>query len=284
VAHRLRKHADVAAELIRLTRDDLAAALAELDGDGPIEARVHSVRQSLKWVRSTLRVLQGALGDEARAARHEVAEAARLLATARDADVAAASARVLSATTITAANSGFDRVADALDREAAEAHRKKAPLGEVRRRLKAVAENASRFGSDFDGRGILCAAIARGYRRGRRAMLRAESARATSELHLWRKEAKHLWHLLRMARGLIDRPTKKLSAGLAELAELLGLDHDHAMLADKLALSTHDGELPRQLALISERRREMETDAFALGAKLYKASPDKFARRYCPAD
>ena len=86
----------------------------------------------------------------------KAAAAARLLSGARDADVAAASARVLSVMT-TAAGAGFDRLADALDREAALAHQKRTPLGEVRHNayMLRFATEGHEFTVFPDGRAII---------------------------------------------------------------------------------------------------------------------------------
>src|SRR5262249_35635593 len=146
-------------------------------------------------------------------------------------------------------------------REAAAAHRTATPLAEIKQRLHAIAEAASRFSSDFDGDRALNAAIERAYKRGRNAMQRAAAGRSTDDLHEWRKHAKHLWHLLKFSRRRIARPTKKLANRLNALAELLGLDHDHAMLAEKLALGTHDRSLNHQLAVIATQRGSMEDEA-----------------------
>jgi hypothetical protein len=280
MAHRLQKGSDVAAELVRFVRDDIAAALAAADDGGPLNMRVHAIRQRLKWARSTLRVLHGTLGEEARAARLAAAAAAQLLSGARDADVAAASARVLSATAASAAEAGFDRVADRLDHEAAAAHRQHLPLAEVKQRLESIAHAVGGFATDFEGEALIEGAIKRAYRNGRRAMKRAEMSRGTDDLHGWRKRARHLWHLLRMGRDLIPRRTSPFTASLDRLIEILGLDHDHALLAERLALAPHDAALQRQLALIADRRRGMEADAFSLGADLYDRKPKAFARRY----
>jgi len=280
MAHRLQKDSDVAAELVRFVREDIAAALAAVDDGGQLDTRVHAIRQRLKWARSTLRVLQGTLGEEARAARVATAAAAQLLSGARDADVAAASARVLSATAASAADAGFDRVADRLDDEAAAAHRQHLPLAEVKRRLEAIAHAVSGFSTGFDGVALIDGAIKRAYRKGRRAMKRADRSRGTDDLHGWRKRARHLWHLLRMGRDLIPRRASRFTASLDQLIEILGLDHDHALLAERLALAPHDPGLQRQLALIADRRRGMEADAFTLGADLYDRKATAFAHRY----
>jgi CHAD domain-containing protein len=283
MTHRLRSGADVGAELVRIVRDDLASALRLLGDTGPLQIRIHLVRLSLKWVRSILRILEKEFGEDAAAMRFQAAAAARLLSGARDADVAAASARVLLTTAGLAAEAGFGPVAEALDREAVEAHRRRAPLAEVRRELTAIAEEASCFSTDFDGAALLNAAVRRAYRRGRQAMRAAGKGRGTAELHAWRKEAKHLWHLLRMARELIPRRTAKYAANLDRLTELLGLDHDHAMLAEKLARSPHDKSLHCQLALIAQRRSGMEDESFALGTRLFAFKPSEFARRFAIA-
>jgi len=67
---------------------------------------------------------------------------------------------------------------------------------------------------------------------------------------------------------------------LEKLGNLLGLDHDHAMLAEKLALSpTADLSLMSQLGVISKRRQALEAKAFDRGARLYAKKPKAFARR-----
>jgi hypothetical protein len=111
-------------------------------------------------------------------------------------------------------------------------------------------------------------------------MRRAESSLSTPDLHRWRKEVKHLWHLLRVARKRLPSRSKAIATKLDRLAEVLGLDHDHAVLAERLALSpTGDPSLMRQLGLIAERRKKLEVEAFELAAELYDAKPRVFSRR-----
>ncbi len=281
MAHRIGKKEDVAAALVRLLREDLSEALIWLESAGPSEQRIHRLRQQLKRMRTLLRVFEPAFGDKAIDARHAVGGIARLLAAARDADVAAASARAIAeATADTEQDLGFDRVVEVLDVEAAMAHRKNTPLVEVRRRLTGVAAVVSTFSTDFDGRELYDAALKRTYRRGQRAMRQAQTSLATPDLHHWRAEVKRLWNLMRLARRQLPGQGRRLATRLDRLGELLGLDHDHAMLAEKLALSpAGDPALLRQLSVIAERRRDLEAQAFRLGAKIYRAKPRAFARR-----
>ncbi|MEX0853200.1 MAG: CHAD domain-containing protein, partial [Bauldia sp.] len=183
MAYRVGRKEDVAAALVRLVRGDLDDALADLAGDEPTEARVHRIRQHLKRVRTLLRVLEPMFGNGARAARGETAATARLLAGARDAGVAAASARDLAAATAASDQDvGFDLVAEALDREAAD-HQEEMLLDEVGRRLAATRAAVAGFGVTFEGSALLDAALRRAYRRGRRTMRWARISLATPDLH-----------------------------------------------------------------------------------------------------
>ena len=111
-------------------------------------------------------------------------------------------------------------------------------------------------------------------------MLRAETSLATPDLHQWRKAVKQLWFLLRLDRKRLPKHGDRIAAELERLGELLGTDNDHAMLAEKLALSpTGDVSLMGQLSLIARRRNALEAEAFDLGAKIYKHPPAGFMER-----
>ena len=280
MTHRISSKENVAKALLRLLRRDLNAAARELRAASPREERVHRVRQRLKRIRTILRVLEPAFGERARAVRRTLAEAARLLARARDADVAAASARELASTTPAGEDAGFERVAVALDAEAARAHQEKTPLGDVNGRFAAAMAEAATFEPDFDGQALVAAALRQAYKRGRKAMLKAESSLSTPDLHRWRKAVKDLWYLIRLARKRLPKRVARVGPNLDRLGEALGLGNDHALLAEKLALSpTGDPALMRQLALIARRRNALEAEAFALGARLYARKPKAFADR-----
>ncbi len=280
VPDHIERDEDLAVALLRLAADDLAAARRELSGDAARARRIHGARQRLKRVRSLLRVLEAGPGGRAREARQSLTRIARMLAGARDADVAAASARELAAMTPRAVELGFDRIVADLEQEAVRAHRDRTPLAEVDRLLVSLAgEVASLADGLSDGPALLDEGLEQAYRRGRRWMRRARLSLATAELHSWRKAAKDLWHLLSLTRQRISRKGQKLAPVLERLANLLGLDHDHAVLAEKLALSpTGDLALMAQLSLIADRRRELEAEAFELGEEVYGEPPKAFVR------
>lgn len=277
--HRIGKREDIGAGLARLIADDLAAARRALVADGPAEARIHRARQRLKRVRSVLRVLRPEIGARATRSIGRLRDAARLLAGARDADAAAASARSIKAAQA-GDNAGFDRVVAYLDYEARETHARTVSTDEAIRLLAAAERDLARMPADIDGTALLERAIDKTFRRGRTARRRAEYSLATPDLHRWRKLVKELWHLVRLARKRLPTRAGRLAVRLERLAELLGLDHDHAVLAERLALSPGgDPALLQQLALIAKERRALEAEAFALGARIYRDKPKKFRRR-----
>lgn len=281
MAHRIGRNESIPKALVRLARDDLGRAAADLKAADRRQERVHRVRQRLKRVRTILRVIEPRFGAAAVGARRTLAEAARLLARARDADVAAENARVLAATSRPGEDHGFERVVETLERAAEEAHQRRTPIGEVNSRLAAASAAIATFDTDFDGRALLASALSRAYRQGRTAMRKAETSLATPDLHRWRKSVKNLWHLLVLARARLPKKGRRVATSLDRLGQMLGSDNDHALLAEKLALSpTGDPKLMSQLGVIARQRNALEAEAFALGKRLYARRPKAFARRF----
>jgi CHAD domain-containing protein len=278
MAFRIRRKEDIAAALLRLAGDDLRSARRDLAASDRREERIHKSRQRLKRVRTILRILEPQFGERAVAARRELAETARLLASARDADVAAANARELAS--MPGEDLGFARAAMTLEMSAAEAHRQRTPVDKVRSRLTAVIDGLDCLDPDFDGRSCLAWAIERSYRKGRRAMRQAEATLSTPDFHRWRKSVKNLWHVLLLARPRLPKRSAQMAGRLDQLGELLGRDNDHALLAEKLALSpAADHRLMSQLAVIARQRNRLEGEAFDLGRRLYRRKSRDFARR-----
>lgn len=277
--NRIGRHEDIDLALVRLMVADLEATRADLTDATRPAGSVHRVRQRLKRVRSVLRTLRPALGEKAADLSTQLRDAGRLLAETRDTVAAAASARSLMAVADTE-GAGLERVVAMLDREAQSRQFESAPCAEVVGLLSVAEKEIAAIDGDIDGNPLLLRAIDRAYRRGRTAMQRATFSLATPDLHEWRKAVKDLWHLIRLARERLPPAIVERASKLKRLGETLGLDHDHAMLAERLALSPEgDPALMQQLSLIAKQRVALEAEAFALGAKAYRQKPRKFRRR-----
>jgi hypothetical protein len=123
--------------------------------------------------------------------------------------------------------------------------------------------------------------LVRNYRRGRRAMRAAHAAPTDDNLHAWRKRTKDLWYHLRLLREIAPHTLKGQVDEAHALADLLGDDHDLAVLAITLRRLAPD--LPVDLGalsvLVQTRRSDLQSQAAAAGARLYAESPKRFAGR-----
>jgi CHAD domain-containing protein len=128
----------------------------------------------------------------------------------------------------------------------------------------------------------LAPGLRRIYRRGRKAMQRAQADRTNENLHEWRKRVKDLWHAEQIVRPAAPKKMKKLAKRTHALADLLGDDHDLAELS--MYVEWHPNgfdDRTAQLALmavIDRRRKELQRRAFRLGRKVYRRSPKQFVQ------
>lgn len=253
------------------------------DPDLSPEKRIHKARRTLKRVRSLLRVLKPHLSGDYARRRDNLKEAAASLAGTRDLDVMAATAESLESRAPDRLKSAMTEIATGLRREAEAAHVAETPIGRAAALLDAALEEARALGEPEDGRALFEDELVRAYKAARRAMAVARANVAEDHLHEWRKRVKHQWHLSRFAKGGSDATGKKTVEDLDILGELLGLEHDHAVLAARLIddpLMAGDGPTADRVhEVIDARRAKLQKKAFKLGAKLYADPPKAFRSR-----
>jgi len=139
------------------------------------------------------------------------------------------------------------------------------------------------------------------YRQGRRRRRRAARGKGANgvAMHRWRKRVKDL----RYAAAMLDRRDgerarqeradagriRRLARRADELGELLGEEHDLALLAARIRAGAKGGGGPRLeggaatrkalLKVISRRRRRLRRRALRKGKRLYRRTPGEFVRR-----
>ncbi|HEX2232339.1 MAG TPA: CHAD domain-containing protein, partial [Thermoleophilaceae bacterium] len=127
------------------------------------------------------------------------------------------------------------------------------------------------------------AGLRRAYRRGRRGYQAVLESASTESLHEWRKRVKDLWY----HQTLLERSWPELMDPLSDqahhLSDLLGLDHDLAVLHDwaQAHPAAAGGSTGLEVfnAAAEERRDELQREAIALGGRLYAERPRAYARR-----
>jgi CHAD domain-containing protein len=286
MAYRL-SFAGAAGESVRAcAREELATAASLLGEEfhhDPVEA-VHEARKSLKKTRALLRLVRPGLPR--RAYRRENAtlrDAGQLVSAARDADVMVETVEALAdryAGRIPAAD--FEALRDHLRSEAL-AGRAAAATGDGRARavsmLDGVVARIDDWPLEDAGWATIAAGMERAYRAGRHAFAAASADPTVERLHDWRKRVKDLWYHER----LIEPAWPDVLAAQAEsahrLSEILGDDHDLAVLAGLVSSAPVPLDPAPLLELVGERRVELLAAARHLGSLIYAERPKAFRRR-----
>jgi len=288
MSYRLQADEKVSEGLRRCPREQLDHAINELT-DGierdPVAA-VHEARKSLKKARSALRLGRGAIDrDVRRRDNAALRDAGRELSAARDAEVMLQAVDGLAERFAgQVPGTTFDAIRGRLEADRDEARvrlRDAGVTGQVAGELNAIQTRIDDWQVHGGGWAALEPGLLRSYRRGRAARDMARRDPTTENFHEWRKRAKDLWYHLRMLKPLSPGIVGGQADEAHELADLLGDDHDLAVLRE--ALETGAGDLPVDLdavlGLLDHRRDQLQAQAMLLGERLYAEPPKLFARR-----
>jgi CHAD domain-containing protein len=269
--------------------DHLGAKVKPRQRDAWESDAVHEVRKCFKRVRAALRLVREDLGDDV---YHEenwcFRDAARPLTEVRDAKMLVETLDKLSQQCKAQIESGTAvKVHAALlanqqevTRRVLRQDRTFAVVGEVAARALA---GLSDWKMDRDGWEAVEGGLRRVYRAGHRVMSLAAAGPSVANLHEWRKQAKYLWHQLQLLEPAWTGREKDLGDRVHRLSQLLGEDHDLAVLrqtlaADPLTYGGH-GALKGLFQPLDRQREELERQAFELGRQIYKDSPRAFTCR-----
>jgi CHAD domain-containing protein len=268
-----------------------------------LDARaIHDTRKALKRLRALVGLLREELGEQEYEREHEILrDAARRLASARDAEV-------------------MVETLDALIERRPRKLGRRRPIVELRKRLMAERATAARRAAtdrttraqvlddlqamrerawrwelpERPGIAIVEHDLRRVYRQGRHRMRRIGRTKGgksgahgrggkseTRAMHEWRKRVKDL----RYAAEILG--LRPLARRADTLGELLGEEHDLALLADLLpphGRAPFKGKRGKRahkalLEQIARRRRRLRRRALREGERLYRHKPKKFTRR-----
>jgi CHAD domain-containing protein len=258
------------------------------------ERRVHEARKALKRLRALLRLLQDELGEQAYERESTLLrETGRKLARARDAEVLLSTLEDLIARHPgkLASRRGVLRLRARLQRERdgaaelalANSAMHAGTLAELRAMRARVGEWQL---AELGGIEAVEPALERLYGKGRKRMRRAAKAKGEARrmrtLHEWRKRVKDLRYAAEMLGA------RKLAKRADKLGELLGEEHDLAVLAQRVRreakagrASGAPGRRARRLLLklIASRRKKLRKRALRDGERLYARKPARFVRR-----
>ncbi len=259
----------------RLAREGVERIVAVLgapgDGRADGDEAVHDARRTLKRLRALVRLVGGAIGADARAANVTLRDAARGLASARDAAVVAATFDALAGDDPAAAS-----LRAALGRARARASAPDVPG--VLERVRGFDAGVERWRFSDGGWSALEPGVHGSYRAGRKALARARVAPESTVLHDLRKRCKDLQFQLALLRPVFPHVLGGYHEASSELGELLGQDHDLALLEEALRRRRKREAAP-WLEQLTRRRVELRDRALPLAEKLWFDRPRRWTRR-----
>jgi hypothetical protein len=252
---------------------------------------VHSTRKGIKKIRALLRLARCALPSDVFEAENAFyRDVGRSLSVARDRQVMAETldrldsmAKGRTKTALAAVRAHLATDARVRDSDAAGADMAadifaavRAQLGEARHRMANLPMERHGFGAAFDG-------LERTYRQARRAMDHAFETRDDEAFHDFRKRVQHHWRHMALMSSAWPEYFDARSATARQLSQLLGEDHDVAVLMAHLDGPFAPRLTERQRELISicgsARQSELRHEAFTLSRRLFNESPASFRER-----
>lgn len=274
----------------RIIEEQLDAAASELSGetDHDFNVVVHTARKAFKKARAGLRLVRAGLDrDVYRDIDRSLRDAGRSLSATRDRAVEVHALDVL-----------LEHVGGALSPGAYASMRarlvvepgattepalEEAQVAAVA--LDQVEEARAALGrmqlNDSDE--LVLAGVRAAYKRARRRGRKAERSPTRARLHEWRKRVKDVWYHLRLMDEAWPEVLGPLAAQARALSELLGDDHDLALLRDTLVAAPGLFDSPADQAtlldLLDGRRAQLQADAFALGRRLHAEKAKGYADR-----
>ncbi len=278
----------IAAGVVRCAGDQLDRAIQALGqeiSEDRVEA-IHSARKAIKKERALLRLARGSLPADQRAeANKKLRDVARTLSGLRDADVMLQTVEHLA-----------DRFSGQLPARMLSAMRDHLVASQASARSEveitgaagnAIAELAALrtalVGWNIRGEGwdVIQGGLRRSYGQGRKAFGEACAAPSVVHLHEWRKQVKDHWYHLRLLTGVCGPIVGGAAQSADRLSDLLGEDHDLAVLGEALEGARPDPSVDVEYlaGLIDRRRSELQSEAFTLGARLFAEKPARFERR-----
>lgn len=129
---------------------------------------------------------------------------------------------------------------------------------------------------DWNLKGVDSCSLLRGfkktYTRGCRAMNKAYKCGSAEQFHEWRKRTKYHWYHIRLLQEMWPQVMKAYSGTLHRLSNLLGDDHDLAVLSRELLNAPSEFGDPLDIeafvGLAEQRRQELQVAALPLGKLL----------------
>lgn len=289
MAFRIKRKEKIGKAVRRIAGEQIDKAIGEIEDDQlDRHETVHQVRKRCKKIRGLVRLVRPSFEDVYDRENAWYRDAARTLSYIRDAQsiIETYDALVQRFQDEIAADT-FDSIRKTL----VERRQKVAEdevgiderLDQFLKRMQLGRERVDAWKLDDDEFDTVAAGLAKTYRRARKAMDRAYDEPTSENFHQWRKRVKYHWYHARILRSLWEPVVGAHRDAADELADMLGDEHDLAVLGETLVSEPADfgdcSAVETFLALVDRRRLELRADAHSLGRRLLAEKPKHLCRR-----
>lgn len=287
MAYRLKAGRPLAKSLRRAGLEQIERASGELGGNADPHAGVHQARKALKRLRALLALMRPIIGERAYAREdRRYRRLGQSLGGVRDIQAMLDTLHKLEAHSPPAAcNRAGAALGEQLRRERSLAE-ESLNGGRAAAGCSALAKARRRFGDlSLDGATLrgLGAGLEAIYRAGRRSFARAYATGEDDDFHAWRKATQRHWRHLQLVAEAWPEALQPRIRLAQELSQLLGDDHDLAVLRQRVenggeALAS-EADVAAFLGLCTERQAELRRLARSRGVRLFGERPKTFRRR-----
>jgi CHAD domain-containing protein len=286
MAYRLKLREPLQKGVRRVGLEQIEGALQRLEAPGDIAVAIHDARRCMKRIRALLRLVRPGLGEPVfRRENARFREIARLLAGARDLHVLQQTVAKLEA------RHGLDGHDDTFTlrralgraRRNAEGGFDQDNVGKARAMLRKAERKFARLKLDPAGFSPIREGLFKGYHGCRQAFRAAYAAPSDEAFHEWRKSVQQHWrHMLLLSLAWPEVLTARAQAA-REISDILGEDHDLALLLAFLNSETDPPvpfrEISRIKALCRSRQAELRAQARPHGNRLLAEGTKGLQRR-----
>ncbi|MEZ4771717.1 MAG: CHAD domain-containing protein [Bacteroidia bacterium] len=270
----------------RILYEEIDFALMSLQAEENIHEGVHDARKSFKKIRSIARFVRDEIGDEKYTVENTwYRDAGRKLSALRD---ATAMIETLDKIRLQYPESISDKTYLSLEKTLLKNQEEISYLLLVQRNIRQTVsfllvegrERVETLNLPKNSFRAIKKSICRVYTQGYDGLALSMDDPSDFNLHEWRKSVKHIWYHLLLIRNIWPGMMDAYAEELHTLSEMLGTDHDLAILNDSLengSLNIDNEKAKLQIVnIIARYRHEIQMNIYTLASKIYRQRPNDF--------
>ena len=283
MAFRYKRRESVPRSSWRIVRKEIDKCLKSLRAKTASDETIHDVRKRFQKVRAILKLVREAIGEKVYQRENSCfRDAAAVLREVRDAKVQIDALEKLCSQTPMPCPESARRALE--ERRASIRGRVLVETDALPPMAQAIKKARGRIDHcAFKSKGwrAIGPGLKETYKKARDAMQAAAQEPTTEKLHEWRKRSKYLWHQLHALDVIAPPLLSALVERTHHITQLLGDDHDLAMLRERTRGQVGDFGGQKMVeslsAAIDRRREDLKRQALAAGRQLFAPKPSQFA-------